>query len=457
MNPPDPRLEDLFVRYWDDALTDAEAAELERALLDHPDARDWFRFLCLQATTAAELSSVHRLLDSPALAEVSTLPEARSLPHGSTYPEVPVLSGAAPARGWSRRRVLKYAGGGVAASVLASVAGWRLWGGSPADRVRLAVVRGTVTVTTPRGTEAARAGALIPPGATVATDGVNSGAALVCSDGTEVSLCGDSALIVHEGGRRLLLVRGNATADIRPKPDVPPLQLATSAATVTTATGALLNLGHLIRATEVVVQDGAVNVFDPSEHRLAVVGAGETFTIRNDGRKHKRPTPVTPDEYAMPIDQPLPAGWHVGERAVFDGHDVLVPRPYKDPYHANTEMWQIRSDKQWARGFFRLFPGSTVHVKYWVDRPGRGQVIACVRKARLPDAATGVLELNGAFEDAPAGRWDWLHMKADDMLDNANDPKFPAPWVAFLLIFNTYTADLGLRVAEYRVTPPGVS
>ena len=34
-------------------------------------------------------------------------------------------------------------------------------------------------------------------------------------------------------------------------------------------------------------------------------------------------------------------------------------------------------------------------------------------------------------------------------------PTVEAPWVGFLLIVNTYTADLGLRVAEYRVTRPG--
>jgi hypothetical protein len=39
---------------------------------------------------------------------------------------------------------------------------------------------------------------------------------------------------------------------------------------------------------------------------------------------------------------------------------------------------------------------------------------------------------------------------------NKHAPKFDAPWVAFLVIFNTYTADLGLRVAEFGVTRPEV-
>ena len=38
---------------------------------------------------------------------------------------------------------------------------------------------------------------------------------------------------------------------------------------------------------------------------------------------------------------------------------------------------------------------------------------------------------------------------------NEHAPNFGPPWVGFLVIFNTYTADLGLRVAEFRVDPPG--
>ena len=60
MNSPDAQLEYLFVPYWDDTLTDAQAAALERRLRTDPAAREWFRVLSLQAATAAELSAVHK-------------------------------------------------------------------------------------------------------------------------------------------------------------------------------------------------------------------------------------------------------------------------------------------------------------------------------------------------------------------------------------------------------------
>jgi hypothetical protein len=37
---------------------------------------------------------------------------------------------------------------------------------------------------------------------------------------------------------------------------------------------------------------------------------------------------------------------------------------------------------------------------------------------------------------------------------NKNQPKFDAPWIGFLLIFNTFEPDVGLEVAEFRVEPP---
>lgn len=431
MNTPDTRLDELFVRYWDNALTDGEAAELDRLLVSDPAAREWFRTLSLQAVTAAEVSSVHRLAEA----------------------ENTAIAGQAAAPRVSRRRVFGYAGGALAASV-AVIGGWRLWGGASVAQARVTAVRGDVKISTASGVTPARTGSVIPPGATVITDGMNSAAALVCPEGTGMSLAGDTALSVAEGGKRVMLVRGHATADIRPRDGVPPLELATIAALVTAPTGALVMMGHAARATEVVVADGAVNVFDAAAAKLAVVGAGEMITVQTGARCRKHATPVTPDDFVFDMARPLPEDWHVGKRVETADGPVLVPERCYDPYHG-TEMWQIRSDKQWARGFYRLYPDSTFHVKYRVDKAGPGQVIACVRAPRLPDAETAVVECNGAFENARPGEWQWLRVKAADMLDNKHAPKFPAPWVGFLLIVNTYKEDLGLKIADYRVTRPG--
>jgi hypothetical protein len=94
-------------------------------------------------------------------------------------------------------------------------------------------------------------------------------------------------------------------------------------------------------------------------------------------------------------------------------------------------------------------------VRYQVERPGLGQVVLCVRADHQPDAETGVVEYTGPLTPARHGPSHWLEVKASDMLDNKEAPKFGAPWIGFLLIFNTYREDLGLRVLDFRVARPG--
>ena len=114
-------------------------------------------------------------------------------------------------------------------------------------------------------------------------------------------------------------------------------------------------------------------------------------------------------------------------------------------------MYQIRSHQPWATGFFQLYRDSRVRVRYRAARSGPGQICFCARTASPPCPDTGMLEYNGGFE-ATAGDWRWLDVRVPDMLANKHTPKFDAPWVSFLVIFNTYALDLGLEVAEFLVT-----
>jgi ferric-dicitrate binding protein FerR (iron transport regulator) len=430
----DPRLDELFVRYWDNALTEAETAELERRLASDPADRDWFRLLTLQAVAAAELSAVARAEAGP--------PPAEPVPAGR----------------WSRRRVLGYLGAGLAASVAVGVFGRRWWLPEPAPGpapVRLAFVHGEVKVLAGDGAAVA-AGRPVPLGGTVSTHGPSSAAVLAFADGTSVALAGDSVLTVAGTSRWLLLRQGNATADVPPQPEgADPFVLATAAATLTGLGGAVATLGYAARAaTEVGVYQGQVTVSAPSGERLAVVGKGEMLTVGADGDHRKQPIPTTPDEFAWDLSRPLPDGWRVGRREVAVDGPVVRPEFWFDPYH-QARMSQIRSNHQWARGFFRLHPESVVRVRYRAERAGPGQVCFCVRTTdtRAPD--TGMAEYNGGFAATDPGEWKWLEVQAADMFDNVNAPKFGPPWVGFLVIFNTYKDDIGLKVAEFRVTRPG--
>jgi hypothetical protein len=422
---PDPRLTDLFVRYWDNALAPAEHDELAARLAADPAARDEFRLLSLQAVAAAEPGA----------------------------PPVP----ARPARGWSRRQLLGLAGGGVAAGVVATVLGRRFWGGgdAAADPVRLTGTVGEVTLKTPAGEVAAVAGP-VPADAVVATVGQSSSAVLRFADGTDVSVGGESAVTVAGHGHRLHLLRGTATATVPVAPaGAESITLGTTEATCSRLGGAVLTLSRTIQSTEVGVQTGRASVSDAAGDPLEIVHPGEYLTVRADGRHRKQPVEPVKEDCKWDLTKPLPEGWAVGKiDAPKDGPPALVPVQWFDPYH-QAEMYQVRSDHRWYQGFAKLHRGSRFVVQYRADRPGRGQLVACVRKDDLGSSDTGVIEWNGTFAAAGPGQWKTLSVPAGDMLDNKHMPKFGAPWVAFLIIFNTYKEDLGLRIAAFQVIPPG--
>jgi hypothetical protein len=65
-----------------------------------------------------------------------------------------------------------------------------------------------------------------------------------------------------------------------------------------------------------------------------------------------------------------------------------------------------------------------------------------------------VLEVPRPFAAARPGAWEELDVRAADLAVEKGELDFDPPWVAFLIIFNTFEADLGLRVADVTVTPP---
>ena len=162
------------------------------------------------------------------------------------------------------------------------------------------------------------------------------------------------------------------------------------------------------------------------------------MTVRADGRHRKQPVEPVSDKCAWDLTKPLPEGWAVGTRDAKTQH--VHPVKWFDPYH-QAEMYQVRSDHRWYKGFARLLPNSIVRVKIWVDKPGPSQVVACVRKDDLGQSDTAVLEWNGAFATARPREWQVFQTTAQAMRDdkgNKHAPKFGDPWVAFLIIFNTY-------------------
>ncbi|MCS6863641.1 MAG: FecR family protein [Gemmataceae bacterium] len=433
-------IDELFVRYWDGTLSPEQQDQLADLLASAPAARAQFQLLCHQALAAAEL---------PAWQE-----PIGSLSAIANQPLVPATPGCPPSpSGWSRRRVLGWVGGGLAAGI-AGVAAYRWWGSEAGDPLRLQHVRGTVHLRDSRGRTRSVEKPL-PPNATVATIGLESTATLAYPDGTRITLNGDSVILLRGSTRWLHLTQGVVSAVVLPQPlAAAPLVLSTPQVVLPGLSGVALSLGEVARATEVGVHQGVIQAQRPNGDALADFRPGELHVVHADGRHTKEPLPTTPTDYRRDFAEPLPEDWSVGIREWWETDFVVRPEWWPDPYHNFTVMHQIRSDKQWNRGFFTLYPTSEIHVRYWIDRPGAGQLCVCVRTSRTVSSPTGVLEVNDAFVDARSREWQWLKVRAANMLANKEAPRFRDPWVAFLLVFNTYEEDLGLKVAEIRVVGP---
>lgn len=430
-SPDNLKLYELFVRYWDHSLSQEEMDELHARLVADPEARDGFHAFTVQAVAAAEMPS----------AASSRIPEP-----SQPEPE--------PKSGWSRRRVLQFCGGGLAAGVAGIALGRWMWH-DPAGSVRVTATRGSVAVRGADGNLLPEK-AVIPNGSTVSTFGQMSSAILAYPDGSTVLLIGDSSVTIYDGGLRLQLHQGTASADVRPRSiDAQKLVLTTPLLTLSAVSGALLTLGQGVRATEVEVQQGRVSVSAPSGEPMGVVREGELLTVGQNGDMRRQPAPLTDAEFTLDLTQPLPDGWVVGDQARTANGCVLRPRLWPDPYYKDTPMYQIRSDHRWSRGFFKLSNDSVIHVKYRAERAkADGQMCFCVRTEQTHRSDTGMLEYNDGFQ-ATGGDFRWLHVRAGDMLNNNNAPKFRPPFFGFLIIFNTYTEDTGLEIAEFRVSLPG--
>lgn len=436
---PDPRLDELFVRYWDNALSQAETDELETLLANDPVAREWFQILVAQTLVVAELP-------------------AGSVLTPETQPTASVLRRPR----LSRRKVLTFLGGTFAASIGAGLLGhawWRSSGESAQTnrlQIRISESKGETRIHTADG-QILPAEGIVPPGATVATQGIGSSAILAFEDGSTVVLLSDSSLTIREKGQ-LQLHTGTASVELFPRADADRITLATALFTLSHVHATSVTLGLGAKSAEVAVYQGEVSVSAPTGEPMTVVRKGEMLTVRENGACSQQPTPMTPDRFSWDLTASLPAGWHIGRREVAGGTPVVRCEPYPDPYYNGTVMHQIRSDSRWARGLFSIVKGSTAYIRYRAKAASpKGQVCFCIRSKQAHCSDTGVLDYNGGFEACPKGEWREIRFTVESMFDwpNKHKPKFDSPWICFLVIFNTYESDVALEVAEFRIDSPG--
>lgn len=430
----DPRLEELFLRYWDDKLHADELAELEARLTANPQEQDSFNQLCLQAAM---------VVDHLATNHVDMIPRMEHRPR----------------RSWRRTALMTLMTS--AALVVAALAG--LYLSRPAavtpsdDRTATLIsATGSLRIEGLASGMTRTPGALIKPGGMVATEGIHSSGLLLYPDGTTVTLTGDTEVVLSDApGKRLYVQRGNLTASVRPQQPDAPMTIVTPEAQVEVV-GTVLSVKRSPLRTEVGVKEGQARISGPQGAPPLEVSGGERSVVEADGTVLKDRLYRTPDSYRWHTDRPLPPEWEVGcildDPTAGPSGRVIAPVLFDDPF-IHRRCWQIRSENGWISGLFLVHADSRFRLRYRVDRPGEGQLLMVVRPdwANTKHRHTHVLVAPIAFEPAPDGGWHTVTLSTNDWYPEKKLPNYPLPWVAFLLVFNTYENDLGLRVAEFAV------
>jgi hypothetical protein len=420
--PTDPRrLDDLLVRYWADDLTGRDLDELNDRLSADPAAVRQLGAFCVETMVGAA---------------------ARPAPRP--------------------RRVYAWLPVALAAGIVAA-----LVVGRPADPVapvapvapagevaRVVRSAGTVWVSAAAGRRPAAAGTAVGGGETIAAEGVASSALVEYADGTSVGVDADTvATFGGASGRQVLIRRGVVTADIPAGDAGASFALVTPEARAAARARAVVSLSRQDDRTEIGVTRGRVRVTAPTGDRALDVDEGEVASCSPAGDFEKRDMAAVPPAYAWNLSRPLPFGWEAGRLEPAPPPAAVRAVTWFSPWTSRSEF-QVRSDNAFIEGHFALTPDSRVRAKYKVDRPGAGVLVIVARPDPAQKSACVVLNVPWSPETARPGVWETVDVRAGDLIPE-RPPGFDPPWVGYLVLFNTFDVDLGLRVAEFSVAPPG--
>ena len=285
----------LLMRYLDGKLSGDELRAVNALLRTDADARQWLREISRQAFVLGDLARECVVVAQPA-------------------PQAPV-----PTRnGW---RSLAWAAAAVAL-LSAGLFGWSQLGAHPV--VTLTEASGSVVWSGDRGatrTELAT-GARLPAG-TVETIGAVSSAQLRFSDGTLLTLGGNSELaFAVTGQKRIQLKSGSLTAAVTKQPAGRPMLVRTPTAEVEVL-GTLFSISTQPEATQLDVASGSVRLRRLVDGRAVEVTAQHSAVASLDAQAPLiagAPT-MPPRRWSAPLSAPpingskgavragAPAGW----------------------------------------------------------------------------------------------------------------------------------------------------
>lgn len=324
MSSPD----DLIVRYLEGRATADEVATLNDVLKQDGDARAVFRAASFQALTVADLGRAR----APRREE--------------------------PAR-WNVRALA------AAAAILLVVAGGLIWLLSNPDQELVRVVRQT--------------GAVTLSGSTLTVEGANSGAEVLLTDGSILTLAGDSELaFAGKRGTDITVRRGSVTVEAVAQPTEQPMILRTPTAEAVVM-GTCFTISAQTGETMVTVGSGKVRVRRLVDGASAEVAEGQMALATLDAAAPlaSRAIPPLVSTWSQAFDAAPPAGWQ-GEWVAADAtgpgrlKNVLdVSYRRKDGTVVPAYVVSVRKPS----AITTIRPDSLLGVKWRVRDPGIGAIL----------------------------------------------------------------------------------
>ena len=427
------RNNELIAAYLDDSLTDEQAAELELWL--NADAANMRQFVLANARDEQLREAV-----------------TANIPNRHIAANKPCTSGVV------RRRLQATAIVSCTAAVLITVTAWLVvQQPDRAELVTLVEMNGAVSLRNDDNNivRNLEVGAQLSVG-TLVLEGESSAAQFMFADNSTLSLSGDAELKIHEGiGKQLYLQSGTLLASVSRQPVGRPLRVRTPTAEAVVL-GTSFTMNAAIAETFLRVNSGTVELHRLADDQSLKVSEREQARATVDATQPMQPEPV----------EPLPATWVASLESAqiesWTGHwsddEILVAIP-RTVFIREAGIRENHFHAGATNGFpglVTLREASAVRVRFRTQRPLNVGIFVVTHTESGAFSGNFQAYIQQRITPPDADGWRTATVPLASFIPiQGSSHSFTSGCVASTLFVTTYTADVGLEVAEFEVLSIG--
>lgn len=315
---------------------------------------------------------------------------------------------------------------------------------------------GTIVVTSANAeTRTIQSGTELHLGDTVRTQGARSSAVLVYSDGTRLSLVGDSSLtLAGHPQKRVILHGGKLFGSVVPQPKDSPFLLVTPQDEARVL-GTSFSLGAKPRETELRVKEGSVHLTRLRDGKSVNVLAGQR-AVSKTAELVLSAIPKMPEEWSENFEDGLPAGWEQGKfvTANLPAGSKGAVQAVLDP---ETKGSLLVTGEHWTDGLFTIHNDTHLNFKLKMQDPGWINIFLLTKAddGDLPRFAGNYIFDQPVWNKQKTGQWGTLTIPLSKFRPLPPSSKNFQRVVPFQLLFSSPKRDRGLVIDRIWVTRGG--